>query len=151
MAALVKADLSTATSALTATELQNTVTAALSRLEALGINTGLLAQLESIPFTVATLPPGVLAEVEAGQVLVSASGGGSGWFVGSNAEFTVGAPSSPLLAIAGSAASAKEDLQSAVFKELSALASGGDGLLTTTELPDGQRTDLLDTVFAGMV
>ncbi len=141
---------------LTTTQLQNAVESALGLLGQVGINSGPLAQLSGSSFAVANLPAGILAEVEGGQVLVSADGGGLGWFVdatpASNQECQVGSPGSPLLALAGGPAAGKEDLLSALFQELGAVANGGDSDLTTTELPPGQRqTETVNAIFSGLV
>jgi hypothetical protein len=138
---------------LTTPELQNAETSALNLLSQAGVNSALLGQLSVTPFAVANLPVGVLAEAQAGQVLLSSDGGGLGWFLdstlASDQQFIVGAPGSPLVALAGGPAAGKEDLRSAVLQVMGTLAEDGSGDLTTTELPAGQRqTDLIDTLFS---
>jgi hypothetical protein len=135
------------TSLLTNAQLDSAVASALALLEQAGINSGLVTQLSGTPFAVGNLPPGVLAEAQSGQILVSADGGGFGWFLDatptSNPEFAVGAPGSPLVAVAAG----REDLLSVVFHELGRLSDGVNQTLTTEMLPPGQREVALDSLF----
>jgi hypothetical protein len=126
-----------------AADLSQTVTAALQRLSAAGASPTLLGNLATAKVTFDQLPSGQLGRVDVAnnQVVLDTTAAGHGWFVdqtpGQDEEFSNGTT-----AAAGTAASRRIDLLSAVMIELAQLA-GLDLVapgLRKQSLAAGQRT-----------
>jgi hypothetical protein len=121
-----------------------------------------LGRLARADYEVGHLSGGLLGYTYAGArtVVLDSGADGYGWFLGSSpqsdAEFSVGAPGSPLTALPGTAAAGHMDLLTVVLHEMGHLAgkhdvaeSGTDGNLMSTLLAAGvRRTNALDAVFA---
>jgi hypothetical protein len=130
------------TATVSAADLSQTVTAALQRLSAAGASPTLLGNLAAAKVTFDRLPGGQLGHVDVAnnQIVLDATAAGYGWFVdrtpGQDEEFTGGTT-----APAGTDASGRIDLLSAVMIELAQLAGldlVAPGLRKQTLAP-GQR------------